>query len=522
MEEILIALLKKDANLLVRSQELIDKLDEEVPPKYKRQYMAVRQALELNVGEIFLLNKNDFNAAKAEVEKILKDSGMQEVRVNDVLETFEKVLSRLPNENEDDEDFEPTQTISTTRKVKSVEEKVTPPVQPVPPPQPTPPVQPVPPPQPTPPVQPVPPPPPTPPVQPVPPPPPTPPVQPVPQIQTPPPQPQPQPVQSSSSNNKLLIGVIVVLIAVIGYMMKDDSSDNRPPDPVQQATEQPQPVQEKPAETPKPPPIREAYLDAKTDMSLNGVDIGLSRDELISKWGNPKEIEENGRRYVYPAIRVGIVDNKVHSLITYDSSYKTKRGLHVGSTYAEVVSAYGSSHHEMEKDGLILHEYDFNALDGQAGLLRFAINKSDGHVNYISIRIPDPEPPKPEPPKSNVDENAKAAARAFVSYHEAITNENFQRAYDLMTEQRKNFMGNGMADFRKGYADTITSEITELNLLSSSPDRVVMSYTLDARDRARGGTLYRQFQGEVEMVKIGGEWKINDVHSKKTKEVMER
>ena len=497
MEEILIALLKKDANLLVRSQELIDKLDEEVPPKYKRQYMAVRQALELNVGEIFLLNKNDFNAAKAEVEKILKDSGMQEVRVNDVLETFEKVLSRLPNENEDDEDFEPTQTISTTRKVKSVEEKVTPKVEPVPPP-PTPPVQPVLPPQPPPPVQ------------------------PVPQIQTPPPQPQPQPVQSSSSNNKLLIGVIVVLIAVIGYMMKDDSSDNRPPEPVQQATEQPQPVQEKPAETPKPPPIREAYLDAKTDMSLNGVDIGLSRDELISKWGNPKEIEENGRRYVYPAIRVGIVDNKVHSLITYDSSYKTKRGLHVGSTYAEVVSAYGSSHHEMEKDGLILHEYDFNTLDGQAGLLRFAINKSDGHVNYISIRIPDPEPPKPEPPKSNVDENAKAAARAFVSYHEAITNENFQRAYDLMTEQRKNFMGNGMADFRKGYADTITSEITELNLLSSSPDRVVMSYTLDARDRARGGTLYRQFQGEVEMVKIGGEWKINDVHSKKTKEVMER
>lgn len=520
MEEILIELLKNDANLLVRSQELIDKLDEEVPPKYKRQYMAVRQALELNVGEILLLNKNDFNAAKAEVEKILKDSGMQEVRVNDVLATFEKVLSRLPRDNdqaEDDEDFEPTQTISTNK-------KVTPPVEPKPsveePARPAFNIVESPPPQPTPPVQPVPPsPPPSPPIQPPPPP-------PQPQIQTPPPQPQPQPqpqpMQSSSSNNKLLIGVIVVLIAVIGYMMKDDLSDNRPPEPVQQATEQPQPVQEKPVETPQPPPIREAYLDAKTDMSLNGVDVGLPRDELVSKWGNPKEIEENGRRYIYPAIRVGIVDNKVHSLMTYDSSYKTKRGLHVGSTYAEVVSAYGSSHHEMEKDGLILHEYDFNTLDGQAGLLRFAINKSDGSVTYISIRIPEPEPPKPEPPKSNIDENAKAAARAFVSYHEAITNENFQRAYNLMTEQRKQIMGNGMADFRKGYETTISSEITELNLLSSSPDRVVMSYTLDSRDRSRGGTLYQQFQGEVEMVKIGGEWKINDVHSKKTKEVMER
>lgn len=508
----MIALLEKDINLLARRDELIDKLDEEVPPKYKRQYMAVRQALELNIGEIFSLNKNDFNAAKAEVEKILKDSGMQEARVNDVLAIFEKVLARLPRENndmEDDDDFEPTQTISTNRKVKSVEEKIPPPVeeparqsfnivepsQPqsssVQPPQPSPQVQ-IPPPQ----------------------------SPPQPQIQTPPP--QPPPVQSSSNNNKLLIGVIVVLIAVIGYMMKDDLLDKPKPEPVQQSTEQPQPVQEKPVETPQPPPIREAYLDAKTDMSLNGVDIGLSRDELISRWGNPKEIDENGRRYIYPTIRVGIVDNKVHSLITYDSSFKTKRGLHVGSTYAEVVSAYGSSHHEMEKDGLILHEYDFNALDGQSGLLRFAINKTDGHVTYISIRIPDPEPPKKEEPKSTVDENAKEAARAFVSYHEAITNENFQRAYNLMTEQRKNFMGNGMADFRRGYADTIKSEITELNLLSSSPDRVVMSYTLDSRDRAKGGTLYQQFQGEVEMIKIGGEWKINDVHSKKIKEVMER
>ena len=516
MEEILIALLEKDINLLARRDELIDKLDEEVPPKYKRQYMAVRQALESNVGEIFSLNKNDFNASKAEVEKILKDSGMQEARVNDVLATFEKVFAHFSRENEDDEDFEPTQTISTSKKVKSVEEKIPPPVEetarpafnivetppPIqtPPPPPTPQVQSVPPPQPQAPVQ-------------------TP-SQPQPPIQTPPS--PPQPVQSSSNNNKLLIGVIVVLIAVIGYMMQDDSSDKSQSEPVQQATEQPPPVQEKPVETPKPPPIREAYLDAKTDMSLNGVDIGLPLNEMVSKWGNPKDIEENGRRYVYPAIKVGIVDNKVHSLMTYDSSYKTKRGLHVGSTYAEVVSAYGSSDHEMEKDGLILHEYDFNSLDGQAGLLRFAINKSDGHVNYISIRIPDPEPPKQEEPKSNVDENAKAAARAFVSYHEAITNENFQRAYNLMTEQRKNFMGNGMADFRRGYADTITSEITELNLLSSSPDRVVMSYTLDARDRAKGGTLYRQFQGEVEMIKIGGEWKINDVHSKKIKEVMER
>ena len=117
MEEILIALLKKDAKLLTRRNEFIDVLDAEVPPKYRRQYMAVRQALELNVGEIFSLKNNDFNAAKSDVEKILKDSGMQEVHINAVLEIFEKILANLPQKIDDEENFEPTETFSTNKKV---------------------------------------------------------------------------------------------------------------------------------------------------------------------------------------------------------------------------------------------------------------------------------------------------------------------------------------------------------------------------------------------------------------------
>lgn len=500
MEEILIALLKKDAGLLTRRDEFIDTLDAEVPPKYKRQYMAIRKALELNVGEIFALKKNDFDAAKSEVEKILKDSGMQDVHVNSVLEIFEKVLASLPSEFEkDEEDFAPTETISTHKK-SNVEEKISEDVE-ISQPKPTPPPsQPVP--TPTPP-----------------------PSQPVPPPTPPPSQPTPPPTPTSSGNNKLLIGIILILIAVIGYIVgnKSADSDNKPPAQVEQTTEQSQPVQEKPAE-PTPPPIREAYLDAKTDMSLNGMDVGSNFDDVKKILGKENSLKNSGGydRYYYDNFEVAVNKGKVDAFVARNSKYKTKRGLHVGSTYAEVINAYGTNYHEMALGDLNLYEYDFTSLDGRPGLLRFAINKSDGCVNYISIRINEPEPPKKEEPKDKVDENARAAARAFVAYHEAITSENFQRAYSLMTDYRKQIMGNGMADFRRGYADTISSEITELNLVSTSADRVVMDYTLDARDRARGGTLYQQFQGQVEMVKDGGEWKINDVHSKKIKEVMNK
>ena len=130
MDEILIALIKRDENLLIRRDELIGKLDEEVPAKFRRDYAAIRQALELNVGEIFSAKRFDLPSAKIEAGKILHESGMQEVRVNFVLETFEKVTATVfPAQIIE----EPTQTIKTshtkkvdvTKKSSPVESTVT-------------------------------------------------------------------------------------------------------------------------------------------------------------------------------------------------------------------------------------------------------------------------------------------------------------------------------------------------------------------------------------------------------------
>lgn len=110
MDEILINLIKNNENILARRDELIDKLDAEVPAKLRRDYAAIRTALELNVGEIFDTKKFDLNAAKSEAEKILHESGMQEARVNFVLETFEKVVATVFSAPVIEK---PTQTIKT-------------------------------------------------------------------------------------------------------------------------------------------------------------------------------------------------------------------------------------------------------------------------------------------------------------------------------------------------------------------------------------------------------------------------
>ena len=301
------------------------------------------------------------------------------------------------------------------------------------------------------------------------------------------------------------------MLIVIGFLVFGRSSDDNSGgsnETEKSAVETPAPVVQE----------DNSYRNAVTDLSLNGIDLGLQVSQLKSRWGEPSEVKprsDGNVTYVYDTIEIGIVDNKTHSLLTSDQKFKTLRGMHVGSNYRDVVSAYGSSQHTLEVDDLILYEYDFYSLDNQAGLLRFAVRKSDNRVDYISVRIPDA--PKP----SQGSDSAQQAAAAFVDYHKAITDDNYSRAYNLMTENRKGTMGT-LSQFSSGYKSTISSVITSLTPVSTSSDSVVFDYILEARDSASGGrVIYRQFSGRVEMVKTSGSWKIDNVRSNKVSEFYE-
>ena len=328
--------------------------------------------------------------------------------------------------------------------------------------------------------------------------------------------PKPEPTKSElpkqqppKPQNKFMIFLVVAII--LGIFFSYGSSDNK----------------ETSSSATTPSSASVETPEAKTDLSLNGIDLGLDVQQMVKFWGEPmeKERREDGFiTYHYGSIDVGIVAGKVHSFVTNDPKYKTSRGLHVGSNYGEVEEQYGTNSKNMDLEDLTLHEYPFTSLDGQYGLLRFAIDKSN-RVNYISIRIVEEEPePKEEPKKEEkkIDNNAEQAAIAFVNYHKAITRGDFVTAFSIMSSDQQSRMGPSLRDFSNGYKSTISSEITNLELVSSSSDFVVMKYVLDARDKIGGGTLYQQFAGEVEMAKIDGEWKIYSTKSKKIKEIKER
>lgn len=139
-----------------------------------------------------------------------------------------------------------------------------------------------------------------------------------------------------------------------------------------------------------------SYLNARTDLSLNSIDLGISVAEAQSKLGQPVKVEHldnHDRQYYSDGFYISVANNKVTALVTHDPKFKTRRGLHVGSTYDEIIDQYGTNSADMTVDNLTLHEYSFDTINGEHALLRFAIDSSN-RVDYISIRVVDPPAPQ--------------------------------------------------------------------------------------------------------------------------------
>ena len=477
MENILREILSQDKTILSRRDDLIAILDAKVPSSLTRDYAAIKKAIKLNVGENFLIGESDKDNAKREIAEILKASGMQEARINFVIDTFTKAL-----------DWDKPQ-ISVTEKIENTpspppinqppansEESFNPPEEEVKPS--TPPTNQ--PPQPNP--------------------------QPVPT----PPQPEPtQNVQGGVSKN-ILIGIIGILLAVVAFMAMG-GKNNSPAQNNQIEQSQPEPEIIFPADEP------DSYTRGRTDLSLNGMDVGISTAELVRNLGQPDRIEnvDNGYvRYYYGDFYAAVINDIADAFVSREPKYKTLRGISVGSSYDEVVHKYGSDASKGTFEGLTLYEYPFRALDDKRGILRFAFDRNN-RVDYISMRIVEENKPK-------FSENVQAAANAFLQYYEYMNNKNYSAAFNQFTERHKNYMGGTVSKFSRGYVDTIRCDITDLQLVSEDGNVVVFNYILDTKDRAGGGRImYQQFSGQVIMVRYRGEWKIDEAHSSKVKESVE-
>ena len=119
-----------------------------------------------------------------------------------------------------------------------------------------------------------------------------------------------------------------------------------------------QPAQQDKKDKQQATPDKPAAGNMQTDLSLGGLDLGNSMLQEVT------------------------------SLVSNGPSVQTKRGLHEGSTLQEVQAAYGTDYYSSQPyQNLMLYEYKFQTLNGENGLLRFAMNQSDNRVNYISVRV---------------------------------------------------------------------------------------------------------------------------------------
>lgn len=242
-----------------------------------------------------------------------------------------------------------------------------------------------------------------------------------------------------------------------------------------------------------------------SDLSLGGIEIGYSLDkvhEILGKENSQETMKQGRVRYKYDHMNVIIYNGMVTALESNDGTVETKRGLHQDAALQAVFDAYGKDYELTDYNDLKLYEYTFTASNGEKGLLRFAVNKSDGKVNYITIRLPDPEPPKAQA-------DVEGAKTVLARYEKAIGQHDFTTARNCLVPAMK---GNLNSD---GYKTTVSSEIVSMNVLSAESDKVELSYRLQAKDRSPSGSINtKYFTGTATMRYMDGGWLISGMESK--------
>ena len=330
--------------------------------------------------------------------------------------------------------------------------------------------------------------------------------QPQPAVRTLQPSPAPASAPTADNKTKALLAIIAVLVLVIGvFLFKGIGSDHTSSQPAAQTT----------SSSGAAKPAREM----QSDLSLGSLDLDMSIDDVRKTLGQETTSEQRGMYnfLLYDDVEVGTYKNSVRTLVSNSPAAQTKRGIHEGSSLADMQKAYGTDCTTMDYDDLTLYEYSFQSMKGSAGLLRFAVKKSDHTVKYISIRIPEDE--KPAAQAGNQDANA--AAQTLNTYYQDITGGKMDAAYGLLSVDMQRHMGT-LDQFRQGYQTTISHQLSDVSVVSTQGTQVTITYTLTARDRTQGKRVKVQtFRCEATLSKATGNWHIVDMSAKKQGERME-
>lgn len=123
------------------------------------------------------------------------------------------------------------------------------------------------------------------------------------------------------------------------------------------------------------------------------------------------------------------------------------------------------------------------------------------------------EEPKKEPDKNiGKTPTQRAAVQTLLDFHDNITKKNFGKAYDCLSWAFQNYMS--YDGWVPGFATTVSSEVSDINIVSETNNVIVLTYILKAVDSINGRQTVAYFNGTVTIINENGSWKIDEIKNK--------
>lgn len=140
------------------------------------------------------------------------------------------------------------------------------------------------------------------------------------------------------------------------------------------------------------------------------------------------------------------------------------------------------------------------------------ISEENTNLDYLKGKV---VPNKDKQKNTDISD----AGVKFFEYHRAITEHNLRTAYGLLSKDFQDRMT--YEGWAPGFDKTLSSNPSNLQLISSEPNRVEFSYNLEARDKENNKVKVQSFKGKTILIKENGNWKIDSIVADKIGEHIE-